>query len=67
MTLKGNVGVQFSISPGGSVSNASITGSSLNNQRVEGCILRQFNRLQFPTADKSTNAGFPFVFKPSKS
>ena len=65
-TLKGNVGVAFSISPGGSVSSASITGSSLSNPRVEGCILRAFNRLQFPTADKPTNASFPFSFRPSK-
>ena len=65
-TLKGNVGVAFSISPGGSVSSASITGSSLSNPRVEGCILRAFNRLQFPTADKATNASFPFSFRPSK-
>jgi len=65
-TLKGSVGVAFSVSPGGSVSSASITGSSLNNPRVEGCILRQFNRLQFPTADKATGASFPFAFRPSK-
>ncbi|MET0792503.1 MAG: AgmX/PglI C-terminal domain-containing protein [Polyangiaceae bacterium] len=65
-TLKGSVGVAFSISPGGSVSSASITGSSLNNPRVEGCILRQFNRLQFPTADKATGASFPFAFRPGK-
>jgi hypothetical protein len=65
-TLKGNVGVSFSVSPGGSVSSASITGSSLSNARVEGCVLRQFNRLQFPTADKPTGAGFSFAFKPGK-
>ena len=65
-TLKGSVGVAFSVSPGRSVASASITGSSLNNPRVEGCILRSFNRLQFPTADKSTGASFPFVFRPSK-
>jgi hypothetical protein len=65
-TLKGSVGVSFTISPGGSVSSASITNSSLNNPRVEGCILRTFNRLQFPTADKSTGASFPFAFRPGK-
>ena len=65
-TLKGSVGVTFSISPGGSVSSASITGSSLNNPRVEGCILRNFNRLQFPSADKASGASFPFVFRPGK-
>jgi hypothetical protein len=64
--LKGNVGVSFSISPGGSVSSASISGSSLGNPRVEGCVLRQFQRLKFPTADKATNATFPFAFRPGK-
>lgn len=64
--LKGNVGVTFSISPGGTVASASISGSSLKNARVEGCILRQFQRLKFPTADKPTNATFPFAFRPAK-
>lgn len=65
-TLKGGVTVSFSISPGGSVSSVSVSNSSLANPRVEGCITRQFARLQFPTADKPTNAGFPFVFRPGK-
>jgi hypothetical protein len=63
-TLKGGVTVSFSISPGGSVSSVSISNSSLSNPRVEGCITRQFARLQFPTADKPTGAAFPFVFRP---
>jgi hypothetical protein len=63
-TAKGGITVSFSISPGGSVASASITSSSLGNPRVEGCVLRQFNRLKFPVADKPTNAGYPFVFKP---
>jgi len=45
------------------VAAASVSHSSLDNQRVEGCMLRTFNRLKFPTADKATNAAFPFVFK----
>ncbi|HEX3773634.1 MAG TPA: AgmX/PglI C-terminal domain-containing protein [Polyangiaceae bacterium] len=65
-TLKGSVGISFSISPGGSVSSVSVGNSSLHNPRVEGCLTRVFNRLQFPTADKPTNAAYPFVFKPSK-
>jgi hypothetical protein len=65
-TLKGNVGVAFSIAPSGSVSAASITGSSLKNPRVEGCVLRTFQRLKFPSADKPTNASFPFAFRGSK-
>jgi len=65
-TLKGNVGIAFSINPGGGVSSANITGSSLKNPRVEGCMLRAFQRLQFPAADKPTNAAFPFAFRASK-
>jgi hypothetical protein len=60
---KGGVTVAFSVSPGGSVAGASIASSSLGNARVEGCMLRQFNRLKFPVADKATNASFPFLFK----
>ncbi|HEX6278001.1 MAG TPA: AgmX/PglI C-terminal domain-containing protein, partial [Polyangiaceae bacterium] len=64
-SAKGGVTVAFSVSPGGSVASASIASSSLGNARVEGCMLRQFNRLKFPVADKATNASFPFLFKKS--
>ncbi len=64
--LKGNVGIAFSIAPGGTVSSASITGSSLKNPRVEGCMLRSFQRLKFPSADKGTNASYPFAFRAAK-
>jgi TonB family protein len=62
--LKGGVTVSFSITPGGSVASASVASSSLGNPRVEGCLLRTFNRLKFPVADKPTGSRFPFVFKP---
>jgi hypothetical protein len=65
-TLSGSVSVAWSIAPGGSVSSVNIGNSSMNNPRVEGCIKRQFQRLQFPSADKPTNASWPFIFKPSK-
>lgn len=64
--MSGSVSVGWSISPGGSVAGASIGSSSLGNARVEGCILRQFGRLSFPSADKPTNASWTFSFKPSK-
>ncbi len=64
--LSGSVSVSFSITRGGSVSGANIGGSSLGNPRVEGCIKRQFTRLSFPSADKPTNAGWTFSFRPSK-
>ncbi|HEV8247223.1 MAG TPA: AgmX/PglI C-terminal domain-containing protein, partial [Polyangiaceae bacterium] len=63
---KGGVNIGFSVGPSGSVANASIGSSSLKNPRIEGCVLRVFNRLKFPSADKPTNASFPFLFKSSK-
>ena len=65
-TLKGGVTVSWTITPGGSVTGASIGGSSLRNPRAEGCILRQVRRLRFPQADKPTGASFPFSFRPRK-
>lgn len=65
-SLSGTVSVSFKIAPGGSVQSANVAGSSLGNPRVEGCVLRQIKRLQFPAADKGSSATFPFAFKPSK-
>jgi hypothetical protein len=58
---KGGLSISFGITPDGSVSRASIGSSSIKNPRIEGCMLRVFNRLKFPAADKPTNASFPFV------
>ena len=66
-TMRGTVGVTWSITPGGTVSAANIGRSSLNNARVEGCVLRLVRRLQFPTADKPTGpVSWPFIFNPTK-
>src|SRR6185503_483 len=54
-TLQGSVSINFSVAPGGNVTSASVGGSSLSNPRVSGCMVRIFQRLQFPTADKPTN------------
>jgi hypothetical protein len=60
---KGGLTVSFSISPDGSVSRATLASSSVKNPRIEGCMLRVFNRLKFPAADKPTNGGYPFIVK----
>ena len=39
---------------------------ALANARVESCVLRMFNRLHFPSADKPTSANWPLVFRPGK-
>jgi hypothetical protein len=63
--LQGGVTVSFAVSPGGDVT-ARIANSSLANARVESCLLRMFNRLHFPSADKPTSANWPLVFRPGK-
>lgn len=62
-SLKGGVTVAWTVEPSGSVSGASLAGSTLNNPRVEGCIVRQVKGWRFPSADSPTPvAGFPFKF-----
>lgn len=63
--LQGGITVSFTVSATGGV-NARIASSSLANPRVESCVLRMFNRLHFPSADKPTNANWPLVFRPGK-
>jgi hypothetical protein len=61
--LKGGVTVQWQIDAGGNVTSASVGGSTLGNQRVEGCIVRQVQKWKFPTSESPTTvAGFPFKF-----
>lgn len=67
-TMRGTVTVAWSIDPSGSVSAANVASSSLDNARVEGCLLRQVRRLKFPSADKPTGGvSWPFHFRPSKN
>jgi len=62
-SLKGGVTVQWQIDPGGTVSSASLAGSTLGNPRVEGCVVRQVKGWRFPTSETATTvAGFPFKF-----
>ena len=63
--LQGGITVSFTVSPKGDVT-ARIAKSSLANARVESCVLRMFNRLHFPSADKPTSANWPLVFRPGK-
>jgi hypothetical protein len=63
--LQGGITINFTVSPAGSVT-ARIGNSSLGSARVESCVLRMFNRLKFPAADKATSANWPLVFRPGK-
>ena len=61
--LKGGVTVAWQIDATGTVTSASLSGSTLSNPRVEGCVIRQVKAWHFPTSDAPTNVGsYPFRF-----
>jgi len=61
--LHGGVTVAWQIDSSGSVTSASLGGSTLNNARVEGCIVRQVKAWHFPASNAPTTVGsYPFRF-----
>ena len=61
--LRGGVAVAFAIAPDGTVTSADVASTSLGNPTVESCMVKTCLALRFPTAEKPTNAVFPFAFK----
>lgn len=62
-TRKGGLLVAFTIAPEGHVTRASIAESNLNAPHVTDCVLAVFRSIRFPSADKPTNASFPFALR----
>ena len=60
--LKGGVTVQWQIAPEGTVSGASLGGSSLGSPRVEGCVVRQVKGWRFPSSVAASSVSWPFKF-----
>jgi hypothetical protein len=61
--LHGGVTVAWKIQPDGSVLNPALAGTTMNNPRVEGCVVRQVRAWHFPTSDSATDvASYPFKF-----
>ncbi|MBI4818252.1 MAG: AgmX/PglI C-terminal domain-containing protein [Deltaproteobacteria bacterium] len=63
-TLAGKVGVYFTIAPTGSVAEASVRETSINNNNVEECVLRVMRSLKFPQPKGGgiVVVTYPFVF-----
>jgi hypothetical protein len=59
---KGVVTVRWRVDPAGSVSGATIVDSTLGDDRVQSCILRQVQSWRFPSSDAISEAEFPFAF-----
>jgi outer membrane biosynthesis protein TonB len=60
--LKGGVTVEWQIAPEGTVSGASLGGSSLGSPRVEGCVVRQVKGWRFPSSVAASSVKWPFKF-----
>jgi hypothetical protein len=62
-SLKGGVTMTWNIEPAGSVASAGVAGSTIGNDRVSGCVLRQVKSWHFPVSESPTNvAAYPFKF-----
>jgi hypothetical protein len=62
-SLKGGVTMTWNIEPGGGVASAGVAGSTISNDRVTGCVLRQVKSWHFPASESPTNvAAYPFKF-----
>lgn len=61
--VRGGVTLAWTIGTDGTVADASVAGSTINNVRVERCVLRQVKSWHFPESEASTSvAAYPFVF-----
>lgn len=61
--LRGGVTMTWVVAPDGSVSSARVGSSTINDARVEDCIVRLVSSWRFPASDGVTNvSAFPFRF-----
>ncbi|HEX7499800.1 MAG TPA: AgmX/PglI C-terminal domain-containing protein, partial [Polyangia bacterium] len=64
--LSGRISVQFVIAANGEVTSSVLQSSTVNNPRVESCVVQAFRRWEFPKASGATNTivSYPFNFVP---
>ena len=61
--VEGEVRLAFGIGTDGVVREASVSSSSLADSEMEACMLDVLRGLRFASAEKGTNAVFPFLFR----
>lgn len=59
----GQLVVDFSVNPDGSVASASVSDSTLANPTLEACVQKVYEGLTFPQAPGATDASRPYNFK----
>jgi tetratricopeptide (TPR) repeat protein len=62
--LAGKLEVGFTIEADGSVSQAAVTRSELNDEIVESCVVEAMQALSFPVGSGSVQVSYPFTFEP---
>jgi TonB family protein len=65
--LAGRIDVGFEINKTGHVASAKIGDNTLNNEKVEKCVLGVINKMAFPKPQGGgmVSVSYPFVFAPS--
>jgi hypothetical protein len=61
-SLQGGVTIVWSIDASGVVTSASVAGSTIQNESVESCVLRQVLSWHFPSSHGKSEVKFPFSF-----
>jgi hypothetical protein len=66
-TLNGNINVWFRIEPDGRVHQSKISRTTMNNDRVEECLVDRIKHLRFPSPKGGgvVDVNYPFIFRPS--
>lgn len=59
----GQLVVDFSVNPDGTVASATVSDSTLANPTFEACVQKVYEGLIFPKAPGSTDASRPYTFK----
>ncbi len=65
--LQGKVYVKFIIEPNGRVFKSHVSRTTINNDRLEECLVRRIRLLRFPPPKGGgiVEVNYPFIFKPS--
>jgi hypothetical protein len=62
-SLRGKIVIQWRVDKAGGVPSARVASSTLNDPRVEGCIVRQIRKWRFPQPDGGeVSVMYPFIF-----
>jgi TonB family protein len=59
----GSLTISFQVTPSGAVDEVDVVDSSVGNPALEACLVRTFQKLEFPTAEVATRSQFPFTLR----